>query len=175
MASTTWQVPLSQTQRLRDHSFKVARRAGAPPELADDIAQITMMRLSEACGRTPELINEVLSSETAEAYVASATRNVLAGYYRGEDRRLRREATAMESLERLNQSATEIDEQLGVILIEELASSLLTPDEQAIIHCRYFLGRTVNETAELLGLTPGQVSHKGRSANGKIRQALMAD
>jgi RNA polymerase sigma factor (sigma-70 family) len=173
-ASSSWTLTVSQTEEFRDLAFEVARRQGAPRDVADDVAQITILRLMEAADRSPT-VTSVLASDKAPGYVTTATRNVLAGYHRSESRRLRREETAFYSDQRLVAETSELEQQLGVMMIEELATALLTPEEQAIIHLRYFQGRTTAEIAEMLDTTPGRVSHVGRAANRKIQRALLDD
>src|SRR5438309_11846520 len=86
-----WQLPLDLAPRLRQYAVDVATMNGASPDLADDIAQVTLLRLNDAAARNPGVI-DLVRSPTWKSYVATATRNVLAGYHRSEARRARREA-----------------------------------------------------------------------------------
>lgn len=171
VTAMSWELPLETSQTVRDYSFEVALKNGASSELADDIAQITVLRINEAAARNPAVIDFV-QGRNWRAYVASATRNVLAGYHRSETKRLKREESEAWVQERLAEEARELDELLAVLLLEEL-SVHLTPEEQRFLHLRYFLGMRIREIATALGTTEARVSHVGRSAIRKLERALL--
>lgn len=165
-----WELPLETTPTLRDYALQVAVRNGAPRDLAEDIAQITLLRLNEAAARNPGVL-ALLGAPTWRSYVAASTRNVLAGHHRSESRRLRREESDSASQERLAAETRELDELLAAMMIEQLAAHL-SREEQLFVHLRYFQGKRLREIAEELGMTEARLSHVGRGTIKKLETLL---
>lgn len=172
-ATMIWQLPLELSTRIREYAVEVARLNGATPDEADDVAQATIIALNDAATRNPS-VGDLLLADGWRGYVATATRNALAGYKRSEGRRAQREESEARQRSALGTGSDELEELDAHLLLEDL-SAYLTREEQLFIHLRYFVGLPMREIAQELGTTQGRISHLGRAAIRKIERVLLAD
>ncbi len=168
-----WQIRSELSARLREYAVNVAKLNGAPPDVADDVAQLTLIALNDAATRNPALL-DILSGPSWRAYVATTSRNALSGYQRSEARRQSREDNEARKTVPLHEDRDGLEELEGILLLEDL-SVYLNHEEQLFVHLRYFVGLPMREIAEALTTTEARVSHIGRAAIRKLERILVED
>jgi RNA polymerase sigma-70 factor (sigma-E family) len=127
---------------------------------ADDLTQMTFVRLAEAWSRVRE-------PSALDAF----TRTCLIRVYLSENRRLfrRRERTSAVPLEvTLADHAQGVTERLDVI--EAMAS--LAPRQRATLVCRFYQDLSVEETAEALGCSVGTIKSQTSRGLAMLRRLL---
>lgn len=168
--SVMWTLPGDLARTIVDYAQVVAKQNGASATLAEDIAQITIIRIDEAAGRNPGL-RSLLERKGWRGYVATATRNVIVGHHRSEARRLTRETTSSRDQERLSEKASELQLLESAVMLEQL-SNTLNEEEQLFVHLRWFQGLPIREIATHMGLTEGRTWHFGQGVLTKLRRRL---
>lgn len=173
MATTgMWLLSDELTRTIINYARGVATQNGATVELAEDVAQITVLRINEAARRN-SAVRTLVSNKGWRGYVATATRNVLAGHHRSEARRLRRESASIEDSARLASEIRELEQLEAAILLEQLSSSL-SAEEQIFVHLRWFQGLTIREVAAHLNVSESVAWHLGRGVITKLELRLRA-
>lgn len=166
-----WVLPIATTPQIRAFAHEVAMANGASPELADDIAQLTVLRLNDAATRNCAVL-ALLRGTSWRLHVAKATRRVLSGYRRDESLRAAgEEQRARCDLASLGQDG-EFEGLLAVLHLEAL-SVHLTPEEQVFVHLRYFQGQSLLEIATDMNLELAQCVAIGRAAIDKLEEAIL--
>jgi RNA polymerase sigma-70 factor (sigma-E family) len=128
--------------------------------LADDLAQITFVRLAAAWDRIRE-----------PAALDAFTRTCLIRVYLSESRRMwrRRESSAATQPDPgVGDHAERIDVRIGVIA----AMKTLPPRQRATLVCRYYQGLDVEQTADVLGCSTGTVKSQTARALASLRRLL---
>lgn len=169
--SSRWTLPEELAGVIVEYAQLVAEQNGASPDLAQDIAQTTVIHIDQAARRNPGL-RTLLERKGRRAYVATATRNVLVGYHRSEGRRVKRETASMRDQERLIEDA-QLQQLESAVLLEQL-SGRLSEQEQVFVHLRWFQGLTIREIAAQMDLSEGRTWHLGQDAITKLRRRLGA-
>lgn len=108
------------------------------------------------------------------AAAARAMRNFLVDEARRKGSRKRERGLARESLSGLD--ADHADGGVDVIALEEALESLESQDplKAEIVHLRYFVGLSIDETAAALELAPSTVDLHWKYARATLRRALEA-
>ena len=130
--------------------------------LADDLAQITFVRLAGAWDRVRE-----------PAALDAFTRTTLIRVYLSESRRMwrRRESTSATLPEHgAGDHADRIDARMGVVA----AMKMLPPRQRATLVCRYYQGLDIEGSAEVLGCSTGTVKSQTARALATLRRLLGA-
>jgi RNA polymerase sigma-70 factor (sigma-E family) len=131
--------------------------------LADDLTQITFVRLSTAWDRVRE-----------PAALDAFTRTCLIRVYLNESRRIwrRREtSTAGPPEAGVPDHAAHVEARLGIVA----AMKTLPPRQRATLVCRYYQGLDVAETAATLGCSTGTVKSQTARALATLRRLLGAE
>ncbi|MEM1452598.1 MAG: ECF-type sigma factor [Planctomycetota bacterium] len=109
------------------------------------------------------------------AAAARAMRNVLVDEARRKGRRKREGGRARETLSGIDddQAADAVD----MLALEEALAALEAEDplKAEIVHLRYFVGLTIDETAAALGVAPSTVDLHWKFARAVLQRALDAD
>ena len=131
--------------------------------LADDLAQITFVRLSAAWDRVRE-----------PAALDAFTRTCLIRVYLSESSRMwrRREKSAAGPPEvAVADHAAHVETRLGIVA----AMKALPPRQRATLVCRYYQGLDVEATATALGCSTGTVKSQTARALATLRRLLGAE
>lgn len=131
--------------------------------LADDLAQITFVRLAAAWDRVRE-----------PAALDAFTRTCLIRVYLSESRRRwrRRESVAASPPDaRVGDHSERIDARVGIIA----AMKTLPPRQRATLVCRFYQGLDVAQTAEALGCSSGTVKSQTARALATLRGLLQVE
>jgi RNA polymerase sigma-70 factor (sigma-E family) len=128
--------------------------------LADDLAQITFVRLAAAWDRVRE-----------PAALDAFTRTCLIRVYLRESRRMwrhRESSAAAPPDPAVGDHADRIDVRLGIVA----AMKTLPPRQRATLVCRYYQGLDVAQTAEVLGCSTGTVKSQTARALASLRSLM---
>jgi RNA polymerase sigma-70 factor (sigma-E family) len=127
---------------------------------ADDLTQITFVRLSSAWGRVRE-----------PAALDAFTRTCLIRVYLSEARRIwrrRERVAAIPPDPGVDDHADRVDARLGIIA----AMKTLPPRQRATLVCRYYQGLDVEQTAEVLSCSAGTVKSQTARGLATLRRLL---
>jgi RNA polymerase sigma-70 factor (ECF subfamily) len=129
---------------------------------AEDLAQEAMMRAWQH--------RDAIRPGQERAWLAVTARNIAVDSYRREQSRQAREARYMSLPAPRDDVAGRVAEAVTV----RAAVAALPPGRRAVIAELYYGGRTIAETAEVLGIPPGTVKSRACHALTALRLALTA-
>src|SRR3954468_8758740 len=110
-----WILSNRATARLRDHAYVIALNLGADTDLAEDVAQITVLRLNEAAARNPAA-RRLLHGDDWASCVSRVTSRTLAAHRVAESERLRSER-ALDSIQDLADERNDLEELIAVMAL----------------------------------------------------------
>ncbi len=139
--------------------YSAALRQAGDPHLAKDVAQAVFIGLAQKPW-------SVRSPEALSGWLYRATRFTAGKFIRTESRRRQRETEAMQRAE-LDSPSAVTWEQIRPLL-EEAIAGLGRKDQDAVI-LRYFEGKSLRETGQILALTEKAVSKRTTRALEKLR------
>lgn len=128
---------------------------------ADDIVQETLLR----AWRTPKILSQ--APESTRSWLFTVARNLVIDEYRSA--RKRHEFTTDELPERAERDRT--DALFESLLVEEALGALAYEHRSVIVHS-YYGGRSIAETAAVLGIPEGTVKSRLHYGLRALRLAL---
>jgi len=128
---------------------------------ADDIVQETLLR----AWRSPSILSDPVDS--TRGWLFTVARNLVIDDARSARRR--HEVTTHAVPDRTERDRT--DAVFEALLVEEALAGLILEHRSVLVHC-YYGGRTVAETAEVLGIPPGTVKSRLHYGLRALRLAL---
>jgi RNA polymerase sigma-70 factor (ECF subfamily) len=131
------------------------------PSGADDIVQETLLR----AWRTPRILSQ--EPESTRSWLFTVARNLVIDEYRSA--RSRHELATDSLPERVERDRT--DALFEALLVEEALGSLGIEHRAVIVHS-YYGGRSIAETAQLLGIPEGTVKSRLHYGLRALRLAL---
>lgn len=143
--------------------MRLAVRLTGDRQHAEDLAQEAMARAWQH--------REAIMPGRERAWLAATARNLAIDCYRREQRRQALEAWCAF----LTVAGDDLAGRVADMVTVRAAVAALPPGRRAVIAELYYAGRTVAETAVVLGVPPGTVKSRASYALAALRSALTAD
>ncbi|MEV4351945.1 sigma-70 family RNA polymerase sigma factor [Actinoplanes sp. NPDC049596] len=130
--------------------------------LGEDVVQETLIR----AWRNPEALNNDKGS--VRGYLFTVTRNLAIDRHRARRSRPSEVAETVSSIPTQRDHAGPVVDSIVVLG----AMDTLSPEHRDVLRLLYFQGRSVDETAESLGVPPGTVKSRSYYALRRLREVI---